>query len=101
MRLRDEGPVRGRDDEERVDPRASLLDDVAVLHDAERRAGAHPATRLRTQTSPRVRGMLPPPAIGLAPHRRARRGAARPRPPNPGAPRPHLTARPPLSAGGP
>jgi hypothetical protein len=71
MRLRDERAMRRGDDEERVDPGAAFLDDVAVLHDHQRGAAAHTATRLRAEARERVRGMLVPIAVRLEHHRRA------------------------------
>src|SRR5438093_863386 len=71
-RLRDQRAVRGGDDEERIEPGAPFVDDVAVLHDDERRATAHAATGLRAETRERVAWVLLPIAVRLEDHRHAR-----------------------------
>ena len=70
-RLRDERAVRRGDDEKRIEPRATFLDGVAVLHEHERRAAAHAAAGLRTEARERVARMLLPVAVRLEDHRHA------------------------------
>ncbi len=64
--------MRGGDDEEWIEPRAALVDDVPVLDDDERRATAHATTGLRAKPRERVARMLLPVAVRLEDHRHAR-----------------------------
>ena len=63
--------MRGGDDEERIEPGAAFLDDVAVLDDHQRRSTANAATRLRAEARQRVARMLLPVAVRLEDDRHA------------------------------
>ncbi len=64
--------MRRGDDEQRIEPRAALFDDVAILDDNERGAAANTAARLRAQPRERVARMLFPVAVRLEDHRNTR-----------------------------
>ena len=68
--LRDQCTVRGRDDQQRIEPRAALAKHTIVTNEDEPRAGANRAGRLRAEPRERVEGMLFPVSVGLEDHRR-------------------------------
>src|SRR6266550_6680759 len=69
-RLRDERAMRRRDNEVRIEPRASLAQDTLVANDDELRAAADAACGRRTKPRQRVARVLLPIAIGLQEDRR-------------------------------
>ena len=57
--------MRGRDHEQRIEPRASLGDDAPVADDQHRRAASDRARRFGSETRERVPRVLVPVAVGL------------------------------------
>ena len=70
-RLHNERSVCGRENQQRIDPRASFREDRAVLDEDEARPTAHAAGRLGAEPCERVARMLLPVAVGLEHQRSA------------------------------